>query len=112
MQDVIFLTWDELIEGHSDQLKRYGGQEGFIDENAVRSAMARAEFKAKYDGNKRAAVIACTTFLRKNGWKPFLTDELMYLVSIGIATANVDEEMLAQILRDHIEPVDANDSDA
>ncbi len=89
MQDILFVDWDELIAGHRDQLRRYGGQDGFIDENVVRAAAARPEFKAKYDpdadiadlaaaylyalsttqgfmdGNKRAAVITAIRFLEK-----------------------------------------------
>jgi death on curing protein len=82
MENVEFLTWEELLFLHEDGLQKYGGQQGFVDENVVRSAMSRAQFTAQYnagadladlaadymfglsttqgfiDGNKRAAVTA------------------------------------------------------
>jgi death on curing protein len=135
MDEIEFITWEELLNGHVDQLRRYGGRDGFVDENTVRAAMARPQFKAKYeedadladlaaaylyalsttqgfvDGNKRSGVVASTVFLRKNGWKPTISDEIMYIISIAVSCAQVDEEMLARIFRDNIEPLDDAESD-
>ncbi len=49
IDNIVFLDWDELITIHQDQLERYGGQDGFIDEGVVRSAMARPQFSAQYN---------------------------------------------------------------
>jgi hypothetical protein len=35
MENVKFLTWEELLFLHEDRLRKYGGQQGFIDENIV-----------------------------------------------------------------------------
>ncbi len=42
--DVEFVSWDEVIELHRHQLAMYGGQEGFIDESVVHSALNRPKF--------------------------------------------------------------------
>ena len=46
MEGLEFITWEELLEEHRNQLRLYGGQDGFIDEGVVRSAMNRAQFSA------------------------------------------------------------------
>jgi len=131
MDNVEFLDWDELLILHEDQLRRYGGQAGFIDENTVRSVMARAQFTAQYDpdadladlaadymfgfattqgfmdGNKRTALVAAERFLAKNGWETVLTWKLMYLVAIAVARGELDRDGLAEILRTHMEELDA-----
>ncbi len=127
MENVAFLEWEELLLLHRDQLRLYGGQDGFIDENTVRSVMARAQFTAQYetdadladlaadymfgfattqgfmDGNKRTALVAAERFLAQNGWETILTSKLMYLVAIAVARNELDREGLAEILRTHME---------
>jgi death-on-curing protein len=127
MQNVEFLEWGELERLHRDQLEQFGGQDGYIDEGVVRSALSRAMFTAQYypdadladlaaeyffglastqgfsDGNKRTALAATSAFLQKNGWDMTITDQLMYVVAMGIATGTADKEALAEILRDHME---------
>ncbi len=126
----MFLDWDELLFLHEDQLKRYGGQAGFIDENTVASVMLRAEFTAQYnqdadladmaadymfgfattqgflDGNKRTALVATERFLRKNNWRTILTAKLMYLVAIAVARNELTRDELADVLRDHMEELE------
>ena len=130
MDNVTFLEWEELLLLHEDQLRRYGGQAGFIDENVVRSVMARAKFTAQYvadadladlaadylfgfattqgflDGNKRTALVATERFLAKNGWETHLTWKLMYLVAMAVARGELDREGLAEILREHMEELE------
>jgi death on curing protein len=125
-----FLTWDELLIAHTAQLQAFGGQDGFVDEGVVRSALNRALFTAQYvpdadladlaadymfgfattqgfmDGNKRIALAAASTFVRKNGWRFAITDKLMYVVAIAVAKGDLDRDGLADILRNHMEPLD------
>ena len=127
MKNVEFLDWDDLQKLHRDQLEQFGGQDGFIEEGVVRSALSRAMFTAKYnpdadladlaaeyffglsttqgysDGNKRTALAAASAFLQKNGWDMTITDQLMYIIAMGIARGDVDKESLAEVLRDHME---------
>jgi death-on-curing protein len=132
--DFMFINWEDLLVLHEEQLHAYGGQNGFIDEGAVRSALSRPQFTAQYnpvadvadlaadylfglattqgflDGNKRTAVVACLYFLMINGWDVTFTDKLMYVVAIAVAKGDLDRDGLAEILRTHMEPLeqDAN----
>lgn len=92
MLDPVFLTLAEVVEVHSDQIRRYGGQEGLRDRNLLESALAQPEasfagqwlhedlhaMAAAYayhicqnhsfvDGNKRAALACALVFLELNG---------------------------------------------
>ena len=43
-----FVEWDELLTLHEQQLALYGGAQGFVDENSVRSVMSRPQFTSQY----------------------------------------------------------------
>lgn len=87
-----FLTFEDAMELHADQIARYGGSPGVRDESLLRSALAQPEAAfgdellhptieaqaAAYlfhlaknhpfvDGNKRAAAACCLGFLVLNG---------------------------------------------
>ena len=62
MKDLCFVEWDELLATHRSQLEPHGGQDGFIDEGVVRSAMARAQFTAQYDPDADLADLAAEYF--------------------------------------------------
>jgi death-on-curing protein len=126
MGNVEFIEWDELVILHTEQMKLHGGQDGFVDEGAVRSAVARPQMTCQYDpeadladlaadylyglcttqgfldGNKRTALVVAERFLNKNGWETILTPQLMYIVVMTVAKSELDREGLAQILRDHM----------
>jgi prophage maintenance system killer protein len=59
------------------------------------------------DGNKRTALVAAERFLEKNGWETILTSKLIYLVAIAVARSELDRDGLAEILRTHMEELDA-----
>ena len=90
--DPLFLTIDEIVAIHDDQVNRYGGSHGLRDEGLLLSAAAMPEmgFGGEYlhhdlfemaaaylfhivmdhpfvDGNKRAGTAAARVFLRLNG---------------------------------------------
>lgn len=130
-----FVTWEELLETHRDQLARYGGQDGFIDEGVVRSVMARAQFTAQYDsdadvadlaadymfglsttqgfcdGNKRTSFAVAELFLDKNGYETIMSEKLLYIVAISVARGDLDREGLADILRTHMREIPDNPRD-
>jgi death-on-curing protein len=111
-----FVEWDELLTLHEQQLALYGGAQGFVDENSVRSVMSRPQFTSQYvpeadladlaadylfgfattqgfsDGNKRTAVVAAERFLGKNGWRTFMSARLMYLVASAVARGELDRD--------------------
>jgi len=88
----VFLTYEDVLEIHADQITRYGGAGGVRDEGLLRSALAQPE--ATYDdtllhptleaqagaylyhlvknhpfidGNKRVGAASCLVFIDLNG---------------------------------------------
>jgi death on curing protein len=129
MNEIQFLTMEEVLEAHRVSLERFGGQDGFIDRGVVESALARpqwlltysedaltldvADLAAEYmhsiatrqgfmDGNKRTALMSASVFLRKNGYRLDVEDNALYPVAIGVATQQVGKQELAEFLRDHL----------
>ncbi|GAA2851574.1 death-on-curing protein [Aminobacter aminovorans] len=114
---------------HAEQLRRHGGAQGLRDENALESAVGRAENKAAYgdptitdlaaaylfglarnhpfvDGNKRTAIVAAGTFLAVNGYDLTTDDGALYLFVMGVAAGEIDEAGAAAFFRDHTVPVE------
>ncbi len=120
--DPLFLSLDEVLEIHEQQIERYGGASGIRDPAGLESAIAtpRATFGGEFlhrsipamaaaylfhlcqnqafvDGNKRAGANTAITFLLMNEWKPtFGEDELAELV-LAVACGTVEKPELIQI---------------
>src|ERR1035437_1054398 len=120
--DPLFLSLDEVLEIHEQQIARYGGPSGIRDTGALESAIAtpKATFGGEFlhrsipamaaaylfhlcqnpafvDGNKRAGANAAITFLLMNDWEPaFGEDELADLV-LAVASGTVEKPDLIQI---------------
>lgn len=115
---------------HAEQLRRHGGAQGLRDENALESALARAENKSAYgeptitelaaaylfriarnhafvDGNKRTAIVAAGTFLAVNGYALTVDDGALYLFVMGVAASEIDEAGAAAFFRDHTVAIEA-----
>ncbi len=114
---------------HVEQLQRHGGAQGLRDENALESALARAQNKLVYgepdhaeiaaayvfgigrnhafvDGNKRTAIVTAVTFLLVNGYTLTADDGLLYSFTMGIASGEIDESGAAAFFRDHTVALD------
>jgi death on curing protein len=126
MSDPLFLTLDEVVRIHRDQLDRYGGLAGIRDLGLLRSALAMpsAGFGDQYahedlwamaaayvfhlvqnhpfvDGNKRVGLVAALAFLSLNGWWVEADpDELAALVW-GVARGEVGKAEMGEYLRQH-----------
>lgn len=120
MSDPEFLTLDEVLAIHADQIRRYGGAPGLRDLGLLRSAISMPEttFDGQYlhptviemaaaylfhiarnhpfvDGNKRTALMCAIVFLGLNGWSLLSDpDELFELVD-GIARGDLDKAQAA-----------------
>ncbi|MGH6763044.1 MAG: type II toxin-antitoxin system death-on-curing family toxin [Phyllobacterium sp.] len=124
-----FLSRRVVEAMHAEQLRRHGGASGLRDENALESALARAENKAHYgdpniwdlaaaylfglarnhafvDGNKRTATVAAITFLIVNGYTLTANDGTLYTFVMGVAAGEIDETGAAAFFRDHIELIE------
>jgi death-on-curing protein len=114
---------------HADQLRQHGGLAGVRDENALESALARAQQKWAYgeehdvavlaaaygvglvrnhpyrDGNKRIGFLALATFLGINGYELNATDTDVVTTMLSLADGKLSEAQLADWVRDHVEHV-------
>ena len=108
---------------HERQLARFGGPDGIRDQGALESAIGRPQNKWAYgetdlailaaayafglarnhafvDGNKRAAFVSLTLFLRLNGVN-FRPDNAEAVVMFqGLAAGEIEEEGLTRWIRD------------
>lgn len=124
MKEILFLTLAEVVEIHTDSIKRYGGSPGIRDINLLSSTLAipYASFQDQFlhvdifemaaayafhisqnhpfaDGNKRTALVAALVFLELNGISLSDPEEKLYDAMIALASGNLDKIGLAAILR-------------
>lgn len=126
---LLFLTLDEILAIHSDQVRRYGGSHGVRDMGLLASAVAMpeasfagvhlhpslAEMAAAYlfhiaqnhpflDGNKRTALASALVFLWVNDQRlDAEEDELTELV-MGVAAGRIGKAEAAVFIRAHQRP--------
>ena len=124
MEEPLFLTLAEVFEIHTDQIKRYGGNEGLRDLGLLESALAQPEatfagqwlhhdlyeMAAAYayhlcqnhpfvDGNKRVALACALVFLEINDIK--LTDPrgILKRTMLTAASGKMNKQELTLVLR-------------
>jgi death-on-curing protein len=125
----LFLTPEEVLEIHHDQLQRYGGRSGVRDLGLMLSAIAApatgfggkflhedlAAMAAAYlfhlaqnhpflDGNKRVAVVAAATFLKLNGHELTADPDELYRITLAVADGRTDKTSLARFIRTNSRP--------
>jgi death-on-curing protein len=122
-----FLTLDEVLSLHEEQIRLFGGSAGARDTNLLLSAIGNVEatfgevflhetifeMAAAYlygicrnhpfvDGNKRTAVAAALTFLDMNGIEVDADEDEFYDLVIGVAEGRVSKASIAVFLEDHV----------
>ena len=125
MNDWKWVNRKVLLLLHDESLAEHGGASGLRDEGLLDSALARplnlalyeepdvASLAASYgvgiaknhafiDGNKRAAFLAIGLFLMINGFRLKSTQAEATLTILDVAAGAVDEEALAQWIRNHM----------
>jgi death-on-curing protein len=126
----LFLSLDEILEIHRQQIERYGGSAGLRDAALLESAIAtpQATFGSEFlhtsipamaaaylfhlcqnhafiDGNKRVGANAAITFLLMNNWEPtFSEDELVELV-LSVASVGLSKSRLIEIFESRCKPL-------
>jgi death-on-curing protein len=128
--DPLFLSVDEVLALHDDQLRLFGGSAGIRDRGVLESAVAMPastfdgvylhtdlfEMAAAYafhiaegqpfvDGNKRAALNAALVFLDLNGWLVTDPEMSLYEGMIGFATGDFDKASFAVLLKTLAVPI-------
>jgi death-on-curing protein len=120
----LFLTLDEVVAIHSDQIQRYGGSAGVRDWNLLRSALAMpaASFGGQYlqadlcemaaaylfhlvknhafvDGNKRVGAVAADIFLAFNGLHLIADQDDYTDLVIAVASGKTSKSAVAEFYR-------------
>jgi len=128
--DPVFLTIDEVLFIHEDQLARFGGDSGVRDHGLLRSALAQPEaffggqwlhddlwtMAAAYtfhlvknhpfvDGNKRIGTVCALHFLALNGQRVVALNEQYRDLILAIAEGRAGKDDLAVFLRTHAQPL-------
>ena len=118
--DPVFLSLDEVLEIHEQQIERYGGSEGLRDPAGLESAVAtpQATFGGEFlhtsipamaatylfhlcqnhafiDGNKRVGANAAITFLLMNNWDATFSEEELVDVVLSVASDRLNKEGLS-----------------
>lgn len=128
MTDPLFLTLDEVLGIHADQIRRYEGRPGLRDLSLLQSAIAMPEttFEGEFlhgtvfemaaaylfhvarnhpfvDGNKRAALMCALVFLGLNGQRLDADPADLFELVDGVAAGGVDKAEVSVFLRRNCE---------
>jgi death-on-curing protein len=126
MMEPLFLTLDEALSLHAEQIRLFGGSPGIRDVGLLHSALssAAATFDGALlhetifamaatilygicrnhpfiDGNKRTAVAAALTFLELNGVEVVADEDPFYDLVIGVAEGRVSKASVTVFLEEH-----------
>ena len=124
--EVQFLTLDEVLEIHRDQIERYGGATGIRDFELLQSAveMPMAQFNGNYlhpdlctmaaaylfhiaqnhpfiDGNKRVALVSALWFLILNGIEVTANEPGLEAMVMAVARGELGKEDIAHFFADN-----------
>jgi len=122
-----FLTIEELLESHQEQIRNYGGTQGIRDLGLLESAVAQPaasfdgrllhadvfEIAAAYlfhivqnhpfiDGNKRVGLEAALLFLELNGNSLEAPDEKLLKLVLDVAQGQRFKPEIAEFFRAHV----------
>ena len=125
-----FLSLDEVLEMHEQQIERYGGSHGLRDVAGLESAVAtpQATFGGEFlhasipamaaaylfhlcqnhafiDGNKRVGANAAVTFLLMNDWEPSFSQEELVEVVLSVASGVLGKAQLTEVFEARCKPL-------
>jgi death on curing protein len=126
MGDIDFLSLDDVLLAHLDQVRRYGGDPAVRDVGLLESALAQPqatfggewlhpfpfEMGAAYlfhivrnhpfmDGNKRTGAVAALLFLDLNGLEIVAPKGAFYDITLAVANGTAGKEEVTTFLRGH-----------
>ena len=126
LQHVLFLTMEEVLEIHRDQITNYGGSLGVRDQGLLESALAQpnASFSGEYlhkdifemaaaysyhlienhpftDGNKRVGVVSALVFLDFNGIEIEVENDVLERFTLDLASGKLSKNQVAEFFRSH-----------
>ena len=123
---MVFLTLDDILESHQNQIETYGGSHGIRDIGLLESAIAQPEasFDGQYlhadifemaaaylyhlvmnhpfvDGNKRVGLEAALIFLEINNENLSASDEELVDLVLKTTAGQVGKREIAEFFRSH-----------
>lgn len=126
MASPLFLSVEDVVEIHADQIQRYGGSLGIRDVELLHSAlgMPEAGFGDQYlhaglfemaaaylyhivqnhpfiDGNKRTGTMAAFVFLKLNGFTLEAGESVFETLVLQAAQGQVGKDAIADFFREH-----------
>ena len=128
MSDPVFLSREQVLAYHAEQLRLFGGQAGVGDPGLLDSALSQPQNTYLYvssadlfdlgaayafhiaknhpflDGNKRVALQCCLALLYLNGIILTLPPTDLYGAMIQLTTSAIDKSAFAALLRSHWRP--------
>jgi death on curing protein len=127
VENVTFLSVDDVLQLHADTIDVDGGSQGVRDHGLLDAAVAMprqqfggvflhedlAAMAAAYlfhiaqnhpfiDGNKRAAVMSSLAFLLTNGLEPSIAPQELEGTTLKVAAGELSKEKLTKWLRSQI----------
>lgn len=121
-----WLTVSTLLAIHAQQVERFGGAHGVLDQNVVLSALARpqqrwsyddsadlADFAAAYlvgfarsqgfsDGNKRTGLACALVFRALNGAALHVNGAELYAITMAVSTNQAGDTEVAAYFRERL----------
>lgn len=132
MREVDFLSLEDVLEMHLDQIRRYGGSAEVRDMALLESALAmpQATFEGHHlhqdiylmaaayffhivqnhpfvDGNKRTGAVAAVVFLALNGIDVCASEDEFESLVWAAATGRTDKEAIASFFRQYCQEGDS-----
>jgi len=126
----VFLSLDEILEIHEEQIERYGGAAGLRDPAGLESAVAtpQATFGGEFlhtsiptmaaaylfhlcqnhafiDGNERVGANAAITFLLMNNWDATFGEEELVNLVLSVASGRLNKQGLIGIFESRCKPL-------
>ena len=126
MASPLFLSLEDVIEIHADQIQRYGGSLGIRDVGLLHSALGMPEagvgdqylhaglfeMAAAYlyhivqnhpfiDGNKRTGTMAAFVFLKLNGFTLEAGESVFETLVLQAAQGQVGKDAIADLFREN-----------
>lgn len=128
--DVYYLTLEQILVIHEDQIDRYGGSHGLRDLSLLESAIFRPQttfsgeelYKSIFDkaaamlhslilnhpfidGNKRTAVVATIVFLFKNNYEIHVSNTALLTFALAVEKKEYNLEEISRWLQENTKPL-------
>jgi death-on-curing protein len=127
VEDIIFLSVDDVLLIHTDTIDNDGGSHGVRDHGLLDAAVAmpRQQFGGEYlhedlpamaaaymfhiaqnhpfvDGNKRAAVLSALVFLNMNGVRELPDPKELESITLQVAASELGKDALIKWIRKNV----------